>query len=142
MGPGYPLFFEFMKSVGWLMFILTIINFLPFSYMMYDSYKELKDNLEEDDSIIALFSFGAFVEHVGEAGFDYIQYGKRRKYILASALIIMLSIFVSLIYLIFMRRSLIKANKELDSKALTPSDYCVMGMSMYFDDYSPESISD
>jgi len=106
MGPGYPLFFEFMKSIGWLMLILSLINFLPQSYMMYDSYIELKDNLEPEDSIIALFSFGAFVQHVGDSNFEYLQFDKRRGYILASAAIMTFSVVVSLIYLIFMRRSL------------------------------------
>ena len=42
MGPGYPLFFEFIKSVGFLMLILTLIFFIPCAVLMYDAYKDLK----------------------------------------------------------------------------------------------------
>jgi len=35
MGPGYPLMFEFMKMVGGLMFILSIIYFVPCAYMIW-----------------------------------------------------------------------------------------------------------
>lgn len=29
---------------------------------------------------------------------------------------------------------------ELDKKALTPSDYCLMGMHMKFEDYTPQGM--
>ena len=40
MGPGYPLLFEFMKRVGYLLFILTITFFVPVAYMILEIYSK------------------------------------------------------------------------------------------------------
>ena len=61
MGPGYPLYLELIKKVGWLMLFLTIIYSVPAAYLMYRSYDEIKGNLQANDSSVALFSFGAYV---------------------------------------------------------------------------------
>jgi hypothetical protein len=45
MGAGYPLFFELIKHIGILMLILTIIFFLPSSFMMYKSLSLIKDKM-------------------------------------------------------------------------------------------------
>lgn len=39
-----------------------------------------------------------------------------------------------------MRRNLLKKALKLDQDVYTPSDYCIMGKNMKFDNYSPESI--
>ena len=61
MGPGYPLYLELIKKVGWLMLFLTIFYSAPSAFLMYRSYDEIKGNLQADDSSVALFSFGAYV---------------------------------------------------------------------------------
>ena len=142
MGPGYPLFFELIKFVGFLMLILTIINFLPFAFLMYRSYQEMKDDLKPSDSVLALFSFGAFVQHRGEVGFEFLSYDTSKAHIMAVALIMAVSVFVSLIYLICMRHSLLKKVVKLDEDAHTPSDFCLMGTDMCFEDYAPPAISE
>lgn len=37
MGPGYPMYLELIKKVGWLMFFLTIVYFAPSAYLIYKS---------------------------------------------------------------------------------------------------------
>jgi hypothetical protein len=80
MGPGYPMLFEFMKRVGYLMFILTLTYFIPVIYMIYDIYSRTKPSsmatsglCDDDDKvdpdakpsimgIIGIISTGAFVK--------------------------------------------------------------------------------
>jgi hypothetical protein len=66
MGPGFPLYFEFRKYVTLLLFMLSVVFFIPAEFMIYESFIEYRNNLENDDSVISLWSFGAFVHHVGE----------------------------------------------------------------------------
>jgi hypothetical protein len=61
MGPGYPMYLELIKKIGWLMLFLTIFFAIPSGFLMYRSYDEIKANLQEDDSVVALFSFGAYI---------------------------------------------------------------------------------
>jgi hypothetical protein len=61
MGPGYPLYLELMKKVGYLMLFLTLIYSVPSAVLMYRSYDKIKADLQPDDSSVALFSFGAYV---------------------------------------------------------------------------------
>lgn len=41
-----------------------------------------------------------------------------------------------------MRKKLMKTIMELDDNALTPSDYCLMGMHMKFEDYTSQGMKD
>jgi hypothetical protein len=42
----------------------------------------------------------------------------------------------------WMRRKLMTEIMELDNDALTPSDYCLMGMHMKFEDYTAQGMKD
>ena len=35
MGSGYPLIFEFMKMIGYMLAVLTVIYSLPYAIMIY-----------------------------------------------------------------------------------------------------------
>ena len=61
MGPGFPLYFELIKKIGWLMLFLTIFYALPSAIMIYLSIEKIKEGLTEEDSKVALFSFGSYV---------------------------------------------------------------------------------
>jgi len=74
MGPGFPLFFEFVKRVGYLMAILTVIYFLPSTYMMYLAYQEIKGLINYDESVIGLYSFGAFVYNAEARKTEFVDY--------------------------------------------------------------------
>ena len=50
----------------------------------------------------------------------------------------MISIFVSFIYLVWLRWNLFEKAIKLDDDALTPSDFCLMGTWMRFENYSPK----
>ena len=54
----------------------------------------------------------------------------------------LLSIIFSLLFLIWMRYSLFKKALKLDQETYTPSDFCIMGMTMKFNDYSSGAITE
>ena len=64
MGPGYPLLLEFIKRVGILLFILTIIYFLPVAGMIYDAYRRLDPDFDDHTNRIGIFSTGVFVKNL------------------------------------------------------------------------------
>jgi hypothetical protein len=73
---------------------------------------------------------------VSEAEFHEL----RQSYMATCAGLISIAFVVSLLYLLYMRTYISRMAIELDEGAHTPSDFCVMGMEMYFDDYSAEAM--
>jgi hypothetical protein len=69
LGPGFPLFFIFMKYLTIYMLILTLIYFLPMAILVVKALNDIKNNLQSDDSMFALFSIGALLQHAGEQGY-------------------------------------------------------------------------
>lgn len=66
--------------------------------------------------------------------------GRRVEFINIMIILMFVSIVISLFYLIWMRSHLLKYDMQIDEDAFTPSDFCLMGVNMRFDDYSPEGI--
>lgn len=139
LGPGFPLFFIFMKYLTIYLLILTLIYFLPMAFLLATALNEIKDNLKPDDSLFALFSLGALIQHVGDEGYA-LDMEKRQKFINAFGFIYVYSIFFSAIFFAYIKTKLWQKISELDQSAFTPSDYCIMGSNMDFDGYSPEAI--
>ena len=50
------------------------------------------------------------------------------------------AIFISFIWIIRLRYTLSKNKKDLDKNIESPSDYCLMGKHMEFENYDPQSI--
>lgn len=77
LGPGFPLFFIFMKYLAIYLFCLTIIFFLPMAFLINTALEELRTNLAAYDSEFALFSFGALIHHTGEPGYKDLDVARR-----------------------------------------------------------------
>jgi hypothetical protein len=140
LGPGFPLFFEFIKHVSYLMLLLSLVFFAPTEYMIFESYKEYKGKLKNDDSIISLWSFGAFIHYVGEKDYAYLNIEQREKFVFVFAILLISSVVVALLYLIWMRKHLIDVGITVDTETFTPSDFCLMGEGMAFDSYFQDDI--
>ena len=78
MGPGYPLYFEFIKSVGQLMMVLTVVYFAPSAYMMYDAWNGIKDQIDSNEQLIGLFSFGAYITTPDGVDYEFKEFEKRK----------------------------------------------------------------
>ena len=51
-----------MKYIVGLMFLLTLVFFMPASIMMGRAYMKIRrEGLKDDHHVMAMFSFGAFV---------------------------------------------------------------------------------
>ena len=107
LGPGFPLFFEFIKYVSYLMLLLTIVFFVPAEVLISKSYKEYTGKLKNDDSIVSLWSFGAFIQYVGEKDYTFLNVEQREKYVYGISILIIISVVVALLYLVWMRKHLI-----------------------------------
>ena len=59
-------------------------------------------------------------------------------------MLVAFSIVFMFLSLIILRRALLNKAEELDSRAQTPSDYCLMGTNLVFDDdeYTPDKIEE
>jgi hypothetical protein len=77
LGPGFPLFFIFMKYLAIYLLILSVIFFLPMAVLISTALLELRVNLAPYDSEFALFSFGALIHHIGEDGYEDLDAEKR-----------------------------------------------------------------
>lgn len=97
--------------------------------------------MDEADSLVALFSLGAFLHHDPKDNTKITIDIDGRAYnvgIIAGLLVAMLILTIG--FLIYMRYRLKEFENKLDEDAMTPSDFCVMGTNMYFDKYNPEAM--
>jgi hypothetical protein len=142
LGPGFPLFFIFMKYLAWFCFFLTIFYFLPAMFMINAALMELKSKLGPEDSQFALFSLGALIHHVGDVGYDNLDIKKRQEFLNLYGAIFFFNIIFSAFFLAWIKTKLFQKINELDQSAFTPSDFCVMGSNIDFgdDQYSPEEL--
>lgn len=106
LGPGFPLFFIFMKYLTIYLFILTLIYFLPMAILIASALSEIKNNLQPDDSMFALFSFGALIQHSGDEGYSAVNLIKRQNYINAFGIIYLVAIFFSAIFFAYTKTKL------------------------------------
>jgi hypothetical protein len=66
LGPGFPLFFEFMRYLVIYLLILTMLYFVPVALNILRALNELNlEDIELNESSITLFSYGAFVRRNG-----------------------------------------------------------------------------
>lgn len=140
LGPGFPLFFIFMKYLAIYLFCLTIIFFLPMAFLINTALEELRVNLASYDSEFALFSFGALIHHTAEPGYENLDVKRRQEYINIYGNIYFFSVFFSAIFFAYMKTKLWQKINELDQAAFTPSDFCIMGQNIEFEGASPEDI--
>ena len=52
----------------------------------------------------------------------------------------MLTILVTFVLLFYLRKNLLDKAMKLDANVYTPSDFCLMGKNMQFDNYNPTEI--
>ena len=57
-----------------------------------------------------------------------------------TTILLVLAITITFLWLIRMRQLLLRGAKAMDKGILTPSDFCLLGRHMEFDNYDPESI--
>ena len=85
-----------------------------------------------------MFSFGAFVFEPKKKQDDN---SNRNVYMNILLAFLLFSILVSFLLVVYIRKRLLHKARVLDSHVYTPSDFCLMGTNMRFDNYSPEEIT-
>lgn len=111
---------------------------------MYEAYKRVKSQMTTRDDFIGLFSFGVFIKYKGNAALSkHAIFENRETYVEVVTALMMISIIVTLIGSIYLRKKLIQKAIDMDITATTPSDFTLIGFCPQFDegcDYSKESI--
>ena len=78
LGPGFPLYFEFMKYLCFLMLYLSVTYFLPYTMIIYQAYGEIKNDMDKQDSKLGLYSFGALIQHAKNQDLEHqVDFGIR-----------------------------------------------------------------
>lgn len=115
LGPGYPLFLEFIKYLVYLMLFITFLFYIPVQIMIMIANSQFKD---ETAGTFARNSFGAFVSHAGEPEyFEKIDYEDRQTFATVYFNLVTWSLVFMLLFLIFMRRQLLNKAMALDLDA-------------------------
>jgi hypothetical protein len=83
---------------------------------------------------------GAFISNLGEPGFTNLKVETAIYYLNSLGICYLVATLVSLIYLVYLRRLVLIKAADLERTAYTPSDFCIMGTNMKFDNCSPENI--
>lgn len=94
-----------MKYLTIYLTILTLIYFIPMALLIGSALNEIKDDLQPDDSMFALFSLGALIQHVGVEGYS-LNLAKRQDYINVFGIIYCVSIFFSAFFFAFIKTKL------------------------------------
>lgn len=66
LGTGYPLFFDFVKYINYIMFLLSLIYFIPMAVWTYQAFMVIKPSLSVNDSYVAVYSLGAFLKYAND----------------------------------------------------------------------------
>ena len=69
LGPGFPMFFQFLKYNIYLLLFLTVIYFIPAMAFITSAYNQLEEHMTPEDNPIALRSIGAFLRFAGDVEF-------------------------------------------------------------------------
>lgn len=100
--------------------------------------------MEKSDSPISVFTFGALIfdkeisgKNVVESGLSFVKRNNYMKYLLV---IFLLAVLISFLWLVYLRKKLLEKAMQLDLDIYTPSDFCLMGKNMKFNDYNPKAI--
>lgn len=144
LGEGFPAFFLLMKYLTILMLVLTVVFFAPTAYFMYLAYEKIKDKMTDEDDTIGLFSFGVFVKFSDRADpAKYAIFEDRKTYIEVVSGLMMVSIIVTILGNVCIRKRLLDKAVKLDKLAITPSDFALLGYCREFSsscDYTKASI--
>ena len=126
------------------MAILSIVYFIPSAIFIYMSYQEIKSKMTAKDSPVSIFTFGALIfdgditkSTVTKSG---LEFAKRNGYMKVLLVVFLLAILMTFLWLVRLRKKLLEKACKLDADIYTPSDFCLMGKNMKFDDYNPKAI--
>ena len=73
---------------------------------------------------------GAFISNLGEPGFPNVKVETAIRYLNSLGSCYLAATLVALIYLVYLRRLVLIKAADLDRRAYTPSDFCIMGTNM------------
>lgn len=141
LGEGFPLLFQLMKYINWLLFWLCIIYFIPTASIINNTINKLGDNVKNDEKL-SMFSFGAMLKCVEPE--RIVDFPERSDFINNYCVVMFIAVAATMIMITCIRVYLTKDINTIDALSYTPSDFAVIGDCPAFsvdNDYSLEAIT-
>ena len=142
MGEGFPILFQLMKYLFWLMGLQTIFMAGPMLLCIMQSFSVYGDPMTLDEDSAYQWSFGALLKYM-EPDDTFKHFAERRDLIVGYTGALFFGNIISFFIYRVLRRKLKNDIAKIDSMTSTPSDFCIMGQCEEFSrdcNYSQEQI--
>ena len=116
LGEGFPILFQLMKYLTYLMVFFTIFFFIPVTLMIakiMNANDKMKDKIKQQ-SPLTVFSFGSFLKFSNPQGKELVNVDDRKELIQGYLVVVMLSIFVMFLLLIYLRKKILDSSELVD----------------------------
>lgn len=142
LGEGFPILFQLMKYLNWMIFILMFIFFIPTISLIGSALNKYGDKTTIEEKL-SLYSFGALLKYMDPQ--NLVVFQERQDYIIGYCLVLAVSVVITFLAIQIIRKKLNNIVEVIDKLSFTPSDFCVQGYCPEFSedcDYSIQGITD
>ena len=116
LGEGFPILFQLMKYLTFLMLFFTVFLFIPVSFMiarMINANDKMKEAIKKE-SPLTIFSLGSFLKYANPRDNNFIDVKDRKAMITGYMVLVMLSIVVMFFLLIYLRKKIFESADLVD----------------------------
>jgi len=138
LGEGFPILFQLMYYMNWLLFVLIIFFFIPAIALITMAVKKYGDKVTTEEPL-SLYSFGAMLKFMDPD--NLVVFGERQDYIIGYCVGLAFGICVTFIFIQVIRKKLNNDVDVVDKLSFTPSDFCVIGFCPEFSEECDYSIA-
>jgi len=141
LGEGFPILFQLMKYINWLLFLLMFIFFIPTIGLIGSAVAKFGNKADKEEKL-SLYSFGALLKYMDPN--NLVVFKERQDYIIGYCVCLFFGVLITFIFIQVIRKKLNNDVEIVDKLSFTPSDFCVVGNCAEFSedcDYSIEGIT-
>lgn len=141
LGEGFPILFQLMKYLNWMLFAMLIFFFIPAIALIAAAVSHFGAKKTDSEDKLALYSFGALLKYMDPE--NLVQFEERESYIIGYCVGLALGIFVVFVFVQIIRKKLHSDVGIIDKLSFTPSDFGVIVDAPEFSeecDYTQQSI--
>lgn len=142
LGEGFPILFQLMKYINWMLFLLMFIYFIPCIGMIASAVNRYGDKANKEEPL-SMYSFGAMLKFMDPD--NLVVFDEREHFIIGYCCVLAFGILVTFFFVQVIRKKLNNDVEIVDKLSFTPSDFCVIGFCNEFSedcDYSIKGIRD
>ena len=124
LGDGFPILFQLMKYLNWMLFFMIIFFFIPAIALIAAAVNHFGTENTNAEEKIALYSFGAFLKYMEPD--NLVEFKPREGYIIGYCIGLAVGILVTFIFIQIIRKKLNNDADIVDKLSFTPSDFGVI----------------